>query len=138
MIVNCKKNNTKTQKISTFFFFPGGVPPLQLVNNCRRRHEDKPDDRVGPVPGLGGRVHGRGRPRVRRPGPAAVHPGHAAAADAVVPDGRAGRPVGRQRVQLAAQQGAADGDQRAGTRETVQIHVRHGPRGGICRATATG
>lgn len=105
-------------------------------------HEDEPDDRVGPVPGRGGRRHGHDGPRVRRPGPAAVHTGHAAAADAVVPGGRAGRPVGRPRVGPAArrpQQATADGHQRAGTgRQTVQVHVRHGPRGGVRRAAATG
>lgn len=77
------------------------------------------------------------RPRVRRSRPAAVHTGHAPAADAVVFGRCHERSVGRQRIELAQQQGAVDGNQRAGTGQTVQVHVRNGSRGGIRRVAAT-
>lgn len=65
------------------------------VSRKRVRHEDILD-RVGPMPGHGGDLYGLHGPRMRRPRPAAIHTGHAAAANAVVFGRRPERSAGQQ------------------------------------------
>lgn len=99
------------------------------------RHEDK-SNWVGPVSGHGSDLYGRYWPGMRGSRSTTVHTGHATTSNAVVLGGRIERPIGQQRIELA-EQGATDGNQRAGTGQTMQIHVRHRSRGGICRITST-